>query len=156
MGMDRFSQPNRFGLERMMSTSVLWTALVAMGMFHTLPTTIAAMSGVTVKILKPSKQTNPLKAELGKTVSVHYTGWLTNGKQFDSSKGGKPFEFKMGANKVIPGWEKALLDQGGMKVGETRKFTIPPELAYGPSGTPDGSIPPNSTLVFEVELLAVK
>lgn len=93
-----------------------------------------------------------LEATAGKKVSVHYTGWLTNGTKFDSSKDrGQPFSFALGAGQVIQGWDKGV---AGMKVGGTRKLTIPPQLGYGARGA-GGVIPPNATLVFEVELLAV-
>ena len=93
------------------------------------------------------------EAVSGKTVSVHYTGWLTDGKEFDTSKKtGRPFEFVLGSGKVIPGWDQGV---AGMKVGGVRKLTIPSHLAYGERGA-GGVIPPNATLLFEVELLAVK
>jgi peptidylprolyl isomerase/FKBP-type peptidyl-prolyl cis-trans isomerase FkpA len=91
------------------------------------------------------------EAVRGKTVEVHYTGWLTDGKQFDSSVGGKPFSFRLGAGEVIEGWDRGV---AGMKVGGKRKLTLPSDLAYGAAGAPP-DIPPNATLVFEVELLAV-
>jgi len=90
-------------------------------------------------------------ADKGNTVHVHYTGWLTNGKKFDSSVGGKPFQFRIGAHQVIAGWEEGVT---GMKVGGKRQLRIPPNLAYGKDGYP-GAIPPNSTLVFDIELLRV-
>lgn len=91
-------------------------------------------------------------AEAGQFVSVHYTGWLTDGKKFDSSKDrNDPFRFGLGRRQVIAGWDEGVQ---GMKVGGTRKLTIPPALGYGARGA-GAAIPPNATLVFEVELLAI-
>jgi FKBP-type peptidyl-prolyl cis-trans isomerase FkpA len=93
------------------------------------------------------------EAKPGQAVTVHYTGWLTNGTKFDSSLDRKqPFSFKLGAGQVIQGWDQGV---AGMKVGGKRKLTIPPGLGYG-SQSVGGVIPPNSTLVFDVELLGVK
>ena len=93
------------------------------------------------------------EAKAGKTVTVHYVGTLTNGSKFDSSRDrGEGFTFRLGAGQVIQGWDQGV---AGMKVGGLRKLTIPPELGYGARGYPP-VIPPNSTLVFEVELLDVK
>ncbi len=92
------------------------------------------------------------EAVSGKTITVHYTGWLTDGTKFDSSKDrNDPFQFRLGAGMVIRGWDEGF---AGMKVGGTRKLTIPPEMGYGARGA-GGVIPPNATLVFEVELLGV-
>jgi FKBP-type peptidyl-prolyl cis-trans isomerase len=92
-------------------------------------------------------------AVTGKTASVHYTGWLENGKKFDSSVDrGQPFSFPLGAGRVIKGWDEGVQ---GMKVGGKRKLTIPSDLGYGPRGA-GGVIPPNATLIFDVELLGVR
>lgn len=99
------------------------------------------------------KEGNGDSAKTGDTVTVNYTGTLENGIVFDSSlnPGRTPFQFTLGQNRVIQGWESGIL---GMKTGEKRKLTIPPELAYGSNGRPP-VIPPNATLIFEVELLKI-
>lgn len=95
------------------------------------------------------------EAKSGDVVSVRYTGTLTDGREFDSSKkhNDTPFEFPLGAGRVIKGWDQGV---AGMKVGGKRKLTIPPHLAYGQFGPPGSIIGPNATLVFEVELLEIK
>jgi FKBP-type peptidyl-prolyl cis-trans isomerase len=92
------------------------------------------------------------EARAGQTVKVHYTGWLTDGKKFDSSvDSGRPFSFPLGAGRVIKGWDEGV---AGMKVGGKRKLIIPPQLGYGARGA-GGVIPPNAELIFEVELLEI-
>jgi FKBP-type peptidyl-prolyl cis-trans isomerase len=119
-----------------------------------------ADSGVTALQMVDTKVGTGDEARAGRVVSVHYTGWLFDaskadkrGEKFDSSKDhNEPFEFPLGGGQVIPGWDKGV---AGMKVGGTRVLTIPPDMGYGALGA-GGVIPPNATLVFEVELLGVK
>ena len=107
------------------------------------------IQGMKVEI---SKQGTGAEAKIGDVVTVDYAGTLLDGTKFDSSiDRGTPFPFTLGENRVIQGWELGVL---GMKVGEKRKLTIPPELAYGPAGRPP-VIPPNATLVFEIDMLKI-
>lgn len=106
-------------------------------------------SGLIIEDLIPGEGD---EAVAGRRVRVHYTGWLTNGDKFDSSKDrDDPFDFPLGHGHVIPGWDEGV---AGMRVGGSRRLTIPSHLAYGEYGA-GGVIPPNAILVFEVELLAV-
>jgi FKBP-type peptidyl-prolyl cis-trans isomerase len=107
-------------------------------------------SGLSYAVLTPG---TGAEATPGKMVFMHYTGWLTDGKKFDSSLDrGQPFSFPLGAGRVIPGWDEGV---AGMKIGEKRQLRIPSKLGYGERGA-GGVIPPNATLVFDVELLEVK
>jgi peptidylprolyl isomerase len=110
---------------------------------------VTTPSGLQYEDLVAGTGASPLA---GQRCKVHYTGWLTDGRKFDSSKDrGEPFEFAIGRKQVIAGWDEGVLS---MKVGGKRKLTIPPGLGYGARGA-GGVIPPNATLVFEVELLGV-
>ena len=109
------------------------------------------MAELIIEEIKEGTGPTPKK---GDRISVHYTGWLTNGKKFDSSVDRKdPLVFQIGVGQVIKGWDQGVIT---MKVGGKRKLTIPPHLAYGNRNVGNGLIPPNSTLIFEVELLAIK
>ncbi|KKQ23570.1 MAG: Peptidyl-prolyl cis-trans isomerase [Parcubacteria group bacterium GW2011_GWA2_37_10] len=108
------------------------------------------IQGMKVEILK---QGTGAQAKTGDTVTVNYVGALENGIKFDSSIDREtPFPFTLGENRVIKGWELGVL---GMRAGEKRKLTIPPELGYGSAGA-GGVIPPNATLIFEVDMLSIK
>ena len=118
------------------------------------------MDNITSLQISNGKEGTGVEATVGKTVTVHYTGWLydpkaadRHGKKFDSSKDhGEAFSFKLGAGQVIRGWDQGV---AGMKIGGTRTLIIPSELGYGARGA-GGVIPPNATLLFDVELLDVK
>lgn len=102
-----------------------------------------------VETISPGNGASPKR---GQTVTVHYTGWLPDGTKFDSSVDrNEPFSFALGTGQVIQGWDQGV---AGMRVGDKARLTIPPELAYGARGYP-GAIPPNATLIFEVELLSI-
>jgi len=112
---------------------------------------VSQAAGLQIKTLK---QGDGAVAKAGDTVSVHYTGWLMNGKKFDSSVDrDKPFQFELGAGRVIKGWDQGV---EGMHVGEKRELIIPPEMAYGDRDVGNGLIPANSTLKFDVELLGIE
>jgi FKBP-type peptidyl-prolyl cis-trans isomerase len=107
------------------------------------------MTDLLMETLKPGDGT---EAKTGQRVTVHYVGTLTDGKKFDSSRDrNQGFQFTLGRGEVIQGWDRGV---AGMRIGELRKLTIPPEMGYGARGFPP-VIPANATLVFEVELLAV-
>ncbi|KAL7425080.1 Peptidyl-prolyl cis-trans isomerase fpr2 [Cryptotrichosporon argae] len=130
-------------------TLLLLLAIALIALVHAKDAKKQLQIGVTYK-----PEECPLRSRKGDKLSMHYTGTLaSNGKEFDSSLGrNQPFEFTLGAGQVIKGWDQGLLD---MCVAEKRKLTIPPDMAYGPRGHPP-VIPPDSTLVFTVELLGIK
>ncbi len=115
-------------------------------------TTSRAVKTKSGLIIQDLRKGSGAMAKAGNFVTVHYRGTLTNGKQFDASYDrGQPFQFQLGAGQVIPGWDQGV---AGMKEGGKRKLVIPPHLGYGARGA-GNAIPPNATLVFEVELLKV-
>jgi len=112
---------------------------------------VEGKEGLKYAILEPG---NGAAAKSGDNVSMHYTGWLTDGTQFDSSRTtGSPFRFTLGQRQVIAGWDYGV---EGMKIGEKRQLRIPAKLGYGDSGTPGGPIPPGADLIFDVELLEIE
>jgi FKBP-type peptidyl-prolyl cis-trans isomerase len=148
-----------------MKTIVVAIAILGLMLFAGAQTTKKAATGGPTKVTgEPTKTPSGLEywdikagtgavAQAGHKVKVDYTGWLTNGKKFDSSVGtGKPFEFMLGAGQVIKGWDEGV---AGMKVGGKRQLRIPPDLAYGKRGYPP-VIPADSTLIFDVQLVAVE
>lgn len=151
---------------RAFSTATLFVALATMSFGETTTTSTVTTSSTATSAAPAKEVTLPGgtkyvdevvgtgdEAKAGKTVTVHYTGKLTNGTKFDSSRDhGQPFSFPLGGGQVIKGWDNGV---AGMKVGGKRKLTIPPEEGYGAAGAGD-RIPPNSTLVFDVELLGVQ
>jgi FKBP-type peptidyl-prolyl cis-trans isomerase len=142
----------------MHAKSIAVAMLLVLGAAAPVATTVAAQASqsAALKVIDVKIGTGAV-AKAGEQVTVHYTGWLyehgAKGKKFDSSVDrGTPFAFALGAGNVIPGWDKGV---AGMKVGGKRTLIIPSDMGYGADGTPDGTIPPNATLIFDVELLKV-
>lgn len=138
-------------MRRLFTLIVISAALAGCKATPTAPST-AAFSQADLRVGTGAEATS------GKAITVHYTGWLYDGSkadskglQFETSAGRTPFSFTLGAGQVIAGWDQGLV---GMKVGGSRRLVIPPSLAYGPAR--NGPIPPNASLVFEVELIAVE
>jgi FKBP-type peptidyl-prolyl cis-trans isomerase len=147
-------------MTRLVTAVLGFAALVAIAPLacadNSAPTKVTTKWVTTPSGLKYSdvKKGDGKPAELGKTVFVHYTGWTTDGKKFDSSVDrGEPFQFALGRGMVIKGWDEGV---AGMKVGGKRQLKIPSALAYGEKGAGGGLIPPNADLVFDVELVSVK
>jgi peptidylprolyl isomerase len=116
------------------------------------PNLAVTPSGIRYSIIRQGTGNKPAT---GQTVDMLYTGMFVSGKVFDSTetRGNRPFSFRVGTKQVIPGWDEAVLD---MKTGEKRLVVLPPELAYGERGAGDGAIPPNSFLIFEMELVRIR
>ena len=125
-------------------------AVIAMASIGCERNSFVTRSGVAVDIILEGTGASP---KTGQVITVHYTGWLTDSTKFDSSRDrGQPFTYQYGVGQVIQGWDDGVAT---MKVGGKSRFTIPPELGYGRQGA-GGVIPPNATLIFEVELLGIK
>ena len=141
-------------LSRRLFATAIFTSGVAAAMPATAQQEVTTASGLRYT---DTKAGGGKTATAGRDVDVHYTGWIyldgLKGKQFDSSRGRGPFSFPLGGGRVIKGWDEGV---AGMKEGGRRTLIIPPQLAYGERGAGGGVIPPNATLLFEVELLRVK
>lgn len=146
----RVSQSSLFALSLVTLTPALSLAGAPAAPAKVTGKPVTTPSGLKYYVLAPSKST--VVAKTGNKVKVHYTGWLTDGKKFDSSLDrGEPIEFAVGTGQVIKGWDEGIT---GMKVGEKRQLQIPAALGYGARGA-GGAIPPNADLIFDVELVAV-
>ena len=142
---DFFKQSNSFSIQETENSD----ESEELEMQITEPSNVEEIQGMKIEILKEGQGN---EAKNGDIVTVHYVGTFEDGTKFDSSVDrGRPFSFTLGVGQVIEGWDLGVL---GMKVGEKRKLTIPSDLAYGSGGVP-GAIPPDSTLIFEVELLGI-
>ena len=153
-------------LKHFIAAALIMATTPAIGVAQSATTRKVASTAAPAKVTGPGTKTddgleywdlrvgNGLTAKEGSHVRVHYTGWLSNGEKFDSSVDrGKPFDFTIGNGEVIKGWEEGVT---GMRVGGKRQLRIPPSLGYGAEGTPGGPIPPNATLIFDIQLLGVE